>query len=95
MPILTVSTFVTVGGMTFLEEYFYRTRPQLPDPTTQRAYAADVKSIRGVDRVYLTRLEKTPFEVMQYWSPILVAAGITTAWILVLRKRRRDVGAPG
>jgi GTPase len=94
VPVLIVCAFFTVGGMTLLEEYFYRTRPRVPDATTQRVYAADVKSIRGVARVYLTRIEKTPFDVMRYWSPILVAATITTAWILVLRKRRRD-GTPG
>jgi GTPase len=78
VPILIACVFVTVGGMTLLEEYFHRSRPRAPDPTTQRLYPEDVKSIRGVARVYLTRIEKAPFEVSHYWSPVLVA-GIVTA----------------
>jgi hypothetical protein len=76
--------------MTFLEEYFYRTRPRVPDPSTQRVYGEDVKSTGGVARVYLTRTEKMPFDFMWYWSPVLAAAVIATAWILVLQKRRRS-----
>ena len=90
MPILVVCTFVTVLGMASLEEYFYRTRPRLPDVTAARVYAEDVKSIQGVARVYLTRSEKFPFEWMPYWSPVLVGAVIVTAFILVIQKRRRS-----
>jgi hypothetical protein len=75
--------------MTVLEDYFYRTRPRLPDATTQRVFPQDVKSFRGVARVYLTHGEKLPFDVEWYWSPVLVGAGIVTAWVLVLQKRRR------
>ncbi|HEY5991266.1 MAG TPA: hypothetical protein VIU10_01690 [Candidatus Udaeobacter sp.] len=92
MAILIVCAGFTVGGMTFLEEYFYHTRPRVPDPMMHRVYPEDVKSIRSVARVYLTRVERIPFDVMQYWSPVLVIAGIATAWILVLQKRRRDAG---
>jgi hypothetical protein len=74
VPILLVCTFVTVLGMTFLEDYFYRTRPRMPDPTVARVYPQDVKGFEGVARVYLTRSEKLPFEWMPYWSPILVGA---------------------
>jgi hypothetical protein len=90
---LFACTFLTVGGLTFLEEYFYRTRPRVPDPNMQRVYAEDVKSIRGVARVYLTRTEKMPFDMMWYWSPVLVAAIIATAWILALQKRRHSTGS--
>jgi hypothetical protein len=90
VPTLIVCVFLTVGGMIFLEEYFYRTRPRVPDPKTQRVYAENVKSSRGVARIYLTRTEKMPFDFMWYWSPILSAAVIATAWTLVLQKRRRS-----
>ncbi len=90
VPILLVCTFVTVFGMTSLEEYFYRTRPRAPDFSTARVYAENVKSIQGVARVYLTRSEKVPFEWMRYWSPILVGAGFITACILVYQKRRHS-----
>jgi hypothetical protein len=60
VPILLVCTFVTVFGMTFLEDYFYRTRPRMPDPIAARVYPEDVKGFEGVARVYLTRSEKLP-----------------------------------
>jgi len=88
VPILLVCTFVTVFGMISLEEYFYRTRPRLPDANSQRVFPQDVKSISGVARVYLTRGEKLPFEIQWYWSPVLVGAGFVTACILVVQKRR-------
>ena len=93
VPTLFVCVFLTVGGMIFLEEYFYRTRPRVPDPNTRRVYAENVKSSRSVARVYLTRTEKMPFDFMWYWSPVLVAAIIATAWTLVLQKGRRSGGA--
>lgn len=78
MAILIVCAGFTVGGMSLLEEYFDRTRPRVRDPV--------------MHRVYLTRVEKIPFDLIGYWSPVLVIAGIATAWILVLQKRRRDAG---
>jgi len=36
--------FSTVGFINFLDEYFYRTRPQVTDPKAGRIYAEDVKS---------------------------------------------------
>lgn len=90
VPILLVCTFVGVFGMISLEEYFYRTRPRGPDVTAGRVYPEDVKSIKGVARVYLTRFEKVPFEWERYWSPILVGAGFITACILVYQKRRHS-----
>jgi hypothetical protein len=90
VPILMVCAFVTLIGMISLEEYFYRTRPRLPDPTTQRLYAQNVKSSQGVAEVYLTHTEKLPFEWMQYWNPILVTAIIVTASALVIQKPRRS-----
>ena len=92
MAILIVCAGFTVGGMSLLEEYFDRTRPRVRDPVMHRVYPEDVKSIRGIARVYLTRVEKIPFDLIGYWSPVLVIAGIATAWILVLQKRRRDAG---
>ena len=86
--ILFALTFATVGSMTFLEEYFYRTRPRLPDPAAGRLYVQDVKSARGVAQVYLTRAEKLPFDFVWYINPILVAAIIATAYVLVSKKRR-------
>src|SRR5438874_6781191 len=93
LVILIVSAFVTVGGMTFLDEYFYRTRPREPDQKTERIYPQNVKSSRGVARVYLTRTERMPFEWIQYWNPILAAAVIVTAGILVMQKRKRSLGS--
>ena len=90
MPILVVCTFVTVLGMTSLEEYFHRTRPRMPDVTAARVYPEDVKRIQGIARVYLTRSKKFPFEWIPYWSPVLVGAGIIRAFILVIQKRRRS-----
>ena len=88
---LVVCCFFTVGGMILLDEYFYRTRPRVPDPKTQRVYAQDVKSSHGIARVYLTRTEKIPFDWIQYWNPMLAVAVIVTAWILVMQKRRRSL----
>jgi len=79
-----------IGSMTFLEEYFYRTRPRLPDPTTGRIYLQDVKSARGVAQVYLTRPEKLPFECVRYVSPILCIIGFVAAVVLVLERRRQS-----
>jgi hypothetical protein len=90
VPILMVCTFVTVLGMTSLEEYFYRTRPKTPDVTAARVYPEDVKSFQGVARVYLTRTETLPFEWMPYWRPVLVGAVIITACILVIQRRRHS-----
>jgi hypothetical protein len=87
--VLVVLTFATVGSTTFLEEYFYRTRPRTADPVTGRIYIQDVKSARGVAQVYLTRSEKLPFDYVRYMSPILCVAGFITAVILVWQKRRR------
>jgi hypothetical protein len=89
--LLIMLTFVTVGSMSFLEEYFYRTRPRLPDPKTGRIYVENVKSSRGVARVYLTRAEKIPFDYIWYVNPILCIAGFVMAVVLVLEKRRRQM----
>ena len=90
VPILLVCTFIGVFGMTFLQEYFYRTRPRTPEPIAARVYPEDVKGFEGVARVYLTRSEKLPFEWERYWSPILVGVGFITACILVYQKRRHS-----
>jgi hypothetical protein len=90
LPVLVICAFVTVFGMTSLEEYFYRTRPRSADASAARVYPQDVKSVQGVARVYLTRSEKLPFEWMRYWNPILVGVGFTTACILVYRKHKRS-----
>ncbi len=86
--LLFALTFATVGSMTFLEEYFYRTRPRSPDPTTGRIHLQEVKSARGAGKVYLTRAEKIPFDYIWYINPILVVAIIMTAYVLVSTKRR-------
>ncbi len=85
---LIVLGFVTVGSMTFFDEYFYRTRPRQSDPKTGRIYVQDVKSNLGVARVYLTRSEKMPFDYIWYVSPALSFAIIATAYVLMLKKRK-------
>ena len=85
---LIALTLVTVGSMTFLEEYFYRTRLRVPDPQTGRIYVQNVKSTRGVTQVYLTRTENMPFDYVRYVSPVLCLAIFVTAVVLIWKKRR-------
>jgi len=82
LVVLFAFTFLMIGSMTILEEYFYATRPRLPTPEKGRIYSQDVKSLRGVSTVYLTRYEKLPFQYVQFANPMLCIVGIVVLYFI-------------
>ena len=79
--------FLIIGSMSSLEEYFYAARPRMPEPSLGRVFREHVKSFRGIADVYVTRLEKIPFDFMQYAFPVYCITGIVLIYIIVRERR--------
>ena len=63
--------FAVFGLVMFLDGYYYRTSPRGPDPTTGKIYSYQVKTAKGVARVYLTRSQILPSQLIFWVCPIL------------------------
>jgi hypothetical protein len=61
---LYVSSIFFLG---WLDDYYYRTRPQQPNEATGRVFPERVKGSQGVALVYLTRTEIFPFWYAEYF----------------------------
>jgi len=72
---LSLLSFSVLGLNIFLDEYFYRYRPREPELASGRVYP---EVIHAGTRVYLTRVERLPFEYSWYFCGIVVA----TAYLL-------------
>lgn len=57
---LIIASFGFFGFVLFLDGYYYRTSPREPEPTTGKIYSYQVKTEKGVARVYLTRNQILP-----------------------------------
>ena len=62
--------FATLGSTIYLDEHFYRTRPRAPQPEVGRVYP---QWIHHGTLVYLTRIERAPFEYSWYLFAICAA----------------------
>ena len=83
---LIAVAFGTLLSVCYLDEHFYYTRPRDPEPKTGRIYP---EWIAGGTRVYLTRVERLPFELGWY----VCAVSVLTAYLLNQRwKVLRDPG---
>jgi hypothetical protein len=60
----------TLAFIIYLDEHFYQTRPRRPEPQTGRIYP---QWIHGGTQVYLTRVEKLPFDLTWYVSLVSAA----------------------
>ena len=60
----------TLGTTIYLDDYFYRTRPRAPQPEVGRIYP---EWIHHGTLVYLTRIERAPFEYSWYLFAICAA----------------------
>lgn len=73
-------------GMTiYLDDHFFRTRPRAPRPEVGRVYP---KWIHGGTLVYLTRIERAPFDYSWYLF------GICVAGAYLLNRRWNAVRSP-
>jgi hypothetical protein len=78
--IMLLSLSFSILGLTiFLDEHFYQTGPRQPEPQLGRVYP---QWLHGT-LVYLTRVEKLPFDYSWYAVLLLV----TTAYMLNQRWR--------
>ena len=63
---------------------YYSTRPREPHPESGRVFLQRVKSLHGVADVYLTRVERCPFDQVMW---ILIAYGGLMCTATYLKKR--------
>ncbi len=63
---LIFACFAVFGLVMFLDGYYYRTSPREPDPTIGKIYSLQVKTAKGVARVYLTRSQILPSQLI-FW----------------------------
>ena len=61
--LLIALCFATLGVTIYLDEHFYRTRPRYSQPEEGRVYP---QWIHHGTQVYLTRLERAPFDYSWY-----------------------------
>ena len=66
--LLLAVCFSTLGTTIYLDEHFYRTRPRAPQPDVGRVYP---QWIHHGTLVYLTRIERAPFDYSWYLFAIL------------------------
>src|ERR1051326_5914808 len=71
---LIVACMSTLGGVIFLDEYYYRRASRVFDAKAGKIYPRNVKSFAGVSKVYLTNTEQLPYE---YWWYVEVIFAIT------------------
>jgi hypothetical protein len=63
--------FTMVVSLIVLDLYFFQTRPRTAEPKSERIYPADVKGTDGMfARVYITRVEKWPFEYFPFATSV-------------------------
>jgi len=82
---LMVVCFGTIAFSIYLDEYFYRTRPRQSEPQAGRIYP---KWIHHGTLVYLTRIEKLPFELSWY------VGGIAAMGAYLLNQRWKVIRNP-
>jgi hypothetical protein len=75
----------TLGTTIYLDEYFYGTRPRAPQPQVGRVYP---QRIHGGTLVYLTRIERAPFDYSWY------LCGICVAGAYLLNRRWNAIRSP-
>lgn len=80
--LLSICCFL-VSTIVFLDFHFYQTRPRSPEPKLGRIHS---QFVQHGTRVYLTRVEKVPFDYFSY----LFLCTLVIAY--VLNKRWRCIG---
>lgn len=85
MAALAVMLFLSFIAM---DRYYYSSRPRQPDPQSGRIYRERVKGFSGVADVYLTRMEKLPYD---YAGSILTGYGLLFFLAALLNQRWKVV----
>jgi hypothetical protein len=89
---LIIVAFVLFLAFIALDPYYYSNRPREPHPESGRIYRERVKGTTGVADVYLTRLEKLPYEYAEW---ILVGLFCTVGTVCLLNQRWKVLRDPG
>jgi hypothetical protein len=69
----TLIIWLAFAFVMYSDGYYYRHAPRQPDPSSGRVYPHYVKTLRDVARVYVTRTEKLPSELL---FPVIMASGL-------------------
>jgi hypothetical protein len=77
LTVLIMAFFLVLGGMIFLDDYYYRTGSRLLDEKAGKIYPRNVKGFGGVGKVYLTHTQELPYEYDWYVAVILAVAAFT------------------
>jgi hypothetical protein len=88
---LVVVAFTLFFAFITLDPYYYSSRPREPHPESGRIYRERVKGSTGVADVYLTRLEKLPYD---YADWILGAYSALFITAVLLNQRWKVVRDP-
>jgi hypothetical protein len=83
---LIAVSFGALGSVIYLDEHFYLTRPRQPETQTGRIYP---QLIHGGTQVYLTRMERLPFDLFWY------VCGVSVASAYLLNQRWKVIRDPG
>ena len=85
---LVTVCFGSVASVICLDEYFYRTHPRQSEPQAGRIYP---QWIYHGARVYLTRVEKLPFDLSWYVGAIsaMTAYFLNERWKVIRNPRER------
>jgi hypothetical protein len=86
---LIIVAFVLFLAFIALDPYYYSNRPREPHPESGRIYRERVKGTTGVADVYLTRLEKLPYDYAEW---ILVGLFCTVGTSCLLNQRWKVLG---
>jgi hypothetical protein len=81
---MVVVAFALFFAFISLDPYYYSSRPREPHPESGRIYPERVKGTTGVADVYLTRLEKLPYDYSEW---ILGAYGALFVTAVLLNQR--------
>jgi hypothetical protein len=92
---VVIACIAAAGGCILLliglSQYYYSARPREPHPEVGRIYVERVKGRDGVADVYLTRLERLPFD----YAPVLQSTSIVFALAaFLLNQRWKVISAP-
>jgi hypothetical protein len=80
---LIVASFAFFAFVVLLDGHYYRASPRQPDAPSGRIYSHQVKTMKGVAQVYLTRNEMLPSESVFWVCSVL----FLTAYFLNKRWR--------
>ena len=89
---LIIVTFALFLAFIALDPYYCSNRPREAHPESGRIYRERVKGTTGVADVYLTRLEKLPYDYAEW---ILGAYGALFVTAVLLNQRWKVIKNPG